>query len=209
MIKDYYGKYEPIQKRYKIKLKEIYLFKHINREENNDDSNITEYESTLDSNSVSNDIDYLSDINDFDDDARSVSSYNSINSYNSFNSLKTDFSGYSNLTQYNRNYNNNKQKLKRLIILNSFKVNFILFKSDNSIVEQIRLRINNIYENELMNEINKKINKNYIAKNVYYKDINTSKYIHIPDYLPPKKNKNNVYNKLRMGNFDTICIEVE
>ena len=75
MIKDYYGKYEPILNYYKIKLKEIYLFKHIYRDDLEDKNNNI--------NEIDND--------DDDDDTRSVSSYSSLNS---FSSLKTDFSDY-------------------------------------------------------------------------------------------------------------------
>lgn len=193
MIKDYYGKYEPILNYYKIKLKEIYLFKHIYRDDLEDKNNNI--------NEIDND-------DDDDDDTRSVSSYSSLNS---FSSLKTDFSDYNLLNTYpagNIQDNTNK-KLKRLIILKSYKVNFILFRSDNSIVEEFRLRINNIFEEDLMKEINIKKNTNYVATNVYYREEDKKDLIYIPDYTPPKTKKNNVYHKLRMGKYNTICIQIE
>lgn len=199
MIKDYYGKYQPILNYYKIKLKEIYLFKHIYRD---------------DLEEKNNNINEFNDDDDDDDDAKSVSSYSSLNSYNSlnsFNSLKTDFSDYNLLNTYSAGYiqDNPNKKLKRLIILYSYKVNFILFKSDNSIVDEFRLRINNVFEDELIKVINSKKNTNYVATNVYYREENKKDLIYIPDYTPPKKNRNNVYHKLRMGKYDTICIKIE
>ena len=130
MIKDFYGKYQPIINYYKIKLKEVYLFKHIYRD--NDEKKTD----------ISNDLN--KDYDDDDDDAKSVSSYTSINS---FSSLKTDFSDYNLLNTYSNEYlqNISNQKIKRLIILKNYKVNFILYRSDNSIVEEFRLRINNIF----------------------------------------------------------------
>tara|TARA_B100001964_G_C13877919_1_gene441655 strand:- start:53 stop:643 length:591 start_codon:yes stop_codon:yes gene_type:complete len=196
MIKDYYGKYQPILNYYKVKLKEVYLFKHIYHEdEDKDNKDIIQNEF--------NDND--------DDDTKSVSSYSSLNSINSFNSLKTDFSDYNLLNTYSSGYvqDNQKKKLRRLIILYSYKVNFLLYRSDNSVVEQFRLRITNTYEDELIKVVNVKKNTNYVAKNVYYREENENKFIHIPDYTPPKTNRNNVYHKLRMGKFDTICIEIE
>ena len=193
MIKDYYGKYEPILNYYKVKLKEIYLFKHIYRDDLEDKNNNI------------NDID---NEDDDDDDTRSVSSYSSLNS---FSSLKTDFSDYNLLNTYpagNIQDNTNK-KLKRLIILKSYKVNFILFRSDNSIVDEFRLRINNIFEEDLMKEINIKKNTNYVSLNVYYREENKKDLIYIPDYTPPKTKRNNVYHKLRMGKYNTICIQIE
>ena len=193
MIKDYYGKYEPILNYYKVKLKEIYLFKHIYRDDLEDTNNIT------------ND---FNENEDDDDDARSVSSYSSLNS---FSSLKTDFSDYNLLNTYSSGHikDNTNKKLKRLIILYSYKVNFLLFRSDNSIVDEFRLRINNIFEDELIKEINIIKNTNYVATNVYYREENKKDLIHIPDYTPPKTNRNNVYHKLRMGKYDTICIQIE
>lgn len=211
MIKDFYGKYRPIERYYKIKLKEVYLFKHVYRENDSGPGNlnISEYETTTDANSdIASEIDIINDIID-DDDAKSVSSYSSINSINSFNSLKSDFSEYNYLNKYNKSVDNPNKRLRRLIMLYSFKVNFLLYRSDNSIVDKFRLRINNVFEEDLMSQLNNKRNTNYVAKNIYYREENCNKLIHIPDYTPPKKNKNNVYHKLRMGKFNTICIEVE
>ena len=83
MIKDYYGKYQPILNYYKVKLKEVYLFKHIYHEDE-DNKDIVQNEF------------YDND----DDDTKSVSSYSSLNSINSFSSLKTDFSDYNLLNTY-------------------------------------------------------------------------------------------------------------
>ena len=100
MIKDFYGKYQPIINYYKIKLKEVYLFKHIYRD--NDEKKTD----------ISNDLN--KDYDDDDDDAKSVSSYTSINS---FSSLKTDFSDYNLLNTYSNEYLQNTKYIDQIIPL--------------------------------------------------------------------------------------------
>ena len=102
MIKDYYGKYQPILNYYKVKLKEVYLFKHIYHDDLEDKKNDTN--------------EFYNDNDDNDDDTKSVSSYSSLNSINSFSSLKTDFSDYNLLNTYSSGYvqDNQKKKLRRL-----------------------------------------------------------------------------------------------
>jgi hypothetical protein len=104
-------------------------------------------------------------------------------------------------------------RLKRFIILKSYEVNFIIFNIDEHntkiILEQFRMRIPNVFEEDLLDYINNIKIKNYILEGIYYKKQNDENLYLIPDYTNPKTNKNNIYHKLRMDEYDTVCVLVK
>jgi hypothetical protein len=99
-------------------------------------------------------------------------------------------------------------KLKRLIILYNYEVNIMIYCDSGVISEGIQ-RIPNVFEEQLMDELNKLNDTNYEMLNVYYRKSDDPVFYHVPDFIPPKINRNTVYHKLRLNNYDTVCVKIK
>lgn len=104
-----------------------------------------------------------------------------------------------------KNYNT-KSNIRRIIQIYNFTIRVIVFVDDPTKVikdkkEKIECK-DCIYDETLPEYL--KLDKNKVV-NILYKREGDENFYTVPDYTG-RENKNTIYTKLRLGNFDTIVI---